>query len=68
MKWRNNRGTPCWDDGRDCPDRSPDCHTKCERYLAFRAQIKPRPKPDEAQEVMIRGMIRDKERRRRKRF
>lgn len=27
---------PC---GKDCPDRVAGCHGKCEKYLAFRAEI-----------------------------
>lgn len=29
------RKTPCV---KDCPDRQPGCHAKCEKYLAWKAE------------------------------
>ena len=29
------RKTPCV---KDCPDRTPGCHAKCEKYLAWKAE------------------------------
>lgn len=30
---------PCWVNGVDCPDRCVGCHSGCEKYAAFRAEI-----------------------------
>ena len=27
--------SPCKVNGVDCPDRTPVCHSKCEKYIAF---------------------------------
>ena len=35
---------PC----KDCPDRHPECHGRCEKYLAFRAE---RDKYNEARRI-----------------
>lgn len=30
---------PCFKNGEDCPNRSAGCHSECEKYLAFRAEL-----------------------------
>lgn len=30
---------PCWKNGVDCANRHVGCHSKCEKYKAFRAVI-----------------------------
>ena len=38
---------------KDCPDRYPGCHPKCEKYLAFRAE-RDRIREKEFQETELR--------------
>ena len=34
--------SPCYKDGKDCPKRSPLCHSQCEEYKAFDRENKER--------------------------
>ena len=33
------RNSPCRENGIDCTEREVGCHSKCEKYLAWRAEI-----------------------------
>lgn len=35
----SGRKPPCWNGGKDCPRRTPDCHAGCRDYKDFAAKM-----------------------------